>query len=320
MNTSAPFVFIHSGDSWYLPYALQQARQADSQAAIFLLGDTQSVGSGILKRNLKEYETDVARRFRKLYYQNSPNPLENELVCYLRWFHLANFFKQEMLRDAFYFDSDVLVYSSGNEVKRTLLDQGVECGLSVHSQSHESCLWTACGHASYWQANILEEFCEFCLQSYESNDYLARYHRKVEWHKREGVLGGITDMTALYFFWERNQHRIANLAIRKNGTVVDHNVANSANQGDDEYLMEGGIKKIRFQAGKPYIFTAPSAEPMLAHSLHFQGGCKQLMPTYYTGPAFRQQWLVDKPTDTKLIRSCKKRALAIKSFLVGPGP
>jgi hypothetical protein len=317
MNTPAPMVFIHSGESWYLPYALQQARLADPQAAIFLLGDSQSVEPGILKRNLKEYETDVIRQFRQLYYQNAPNPLENELVCYLRWFYLSNFLRQEALRDVFYFDSDVLVYSSGNEVKRTMLEPGMECGLSVHSQSPESCLWTACGHASYWQAAILEEFCEFCLRSYESDESLARYRTKVAWHKNEGVSGGITDMTTLYFFWEQNQHRIANLAIRKNGAMVDHNVANAANHGDDEYLMEEGIKKIRFQAGRPHVFPAPSAEPTLAHSLHFQGSCKKLMPTYYTGPAFRQKWLADKPADSKLIRSCKKRALAIKSFLAG---
>jgi hypothetical protein len=315
VNQPAPIIFIHSGESWYLPYALHAARHADPAAGIFLLGDAPPA-PGFSHRKLADCESDASRRFRKIFREKSLNPSDAELVCYLRWFYLANFLKQEKFQDAFYYDSDVLVYSAGDEVKRTMLNQETECGLSLGPPSPGACEWIACGHASYWQAAILEEFCDFCIRSHESDFYLERYRQKLDWNRKAGAAGSISDMTTLYFFWENNRHRIANLSVRKNGAVVDNNVSISDIHGT-EYLMENGIKKIRFQNGKPHIFLSPSAEPVLAHSLHFQGGCKRLMPDYYQGPAFKKKWLLPKPTDGKLVGSCKKRVRSIKRFFGG---
>ena len=45
MNKNAKIIFIHQGDSWYLSYALYQARAASQNFEVVLLGEgTQDSG------------------------------------------------------------------------------------------------------------------------------------------------------------------------------------------------------------------------------------------------------------------------------------
>lgn len=285
LNPTTPTVFVHSGASWFLPYALQQARHADPRSQIHLIGD-QPAMEGVIAHSTSTYENEAIRRFREVFVPMSPNTPEFELMCYLRWFYLSEFLKHEGCNDVFYFDSDVLNFSTGDNVKATMLTSESECGLSVVAQPDDSCEWTACGHASYWKANILGEFCDFCIRTYTEDAYLSRYREKLAWHDLNGIRGGINDMTTLYLFWEQNKHRITNLSISRNGAVVDHNVAFTSNHKANEYVSANGMKKIEVRDEHAYFFKTGSNEPIQVHSIHFQGARKPMMPVYYTGPSF----------------------------------
>ncbi|MFT3990116.1 MAG: hypothetical protein QM680_01780 [Luteolibacter sp.] len=283
--SSAPIVFIHRGKSWFLPYALYQARHSNPTRPVFLLGDG-NAPEGIPAVDSQSLESDLSQKFRSVFKPMSPNPPEFELMCYLRWFYLLKFLEQHDLEEAFYFDSDVLVYDDCEKVRQAVLSQNLQCGLSIPEQSFDSYTWTACGHASYWRISILRDFCEFCVRSYTDESYLELYGQKIRWQKSQGIRGGICDMTTLYLFWVERSGEIANLARISGNMVVDHNVVCSGNSIPDEYSHEHGIKRIIFEEGMPYFTTQADRKPVLAHSIHFQGARKKLMPRYYTGGDF----------------------------------
>ena len=232
------------------------------------------------------------------------NSMEMGLIWYLRWFYLLRFMKTNGLRDVFYYDSDALVYSKGEDIKNTLLGTGQECGISILRESRdEDRIGVACGHASYWTIGILEQFCNFCLETYTTESYLRQYERKFAWHQANKIEGGVIDMTTLFLFWERNAHRIANFATIRNGTVMDHNVNESGNDGVVRYQKEGSYKKIRFANGAPF-FTLEDDTRVRAHSIHFQGTAKAIMKNYYTGSMFVS---VSIPLKLKMLRSRAKK-------------
>lgn len=282
---SPPFVFIHQGKSWFVPFALHQARWSDPSSSVVLLGDGDR-HKGVHSLPIGHFSNRDSEHFSKVFKVMSLSPVGHELIWYLRWFYLLEWMKKEDLEDAIYFDSDVLNYSKADVIKAAVEDRNGKCGITVLSQPEDSFMWTGCGHSSYWKRAALEEFCDFCIETYTSPEYLKRYGEKMAWHVDRGLRGGVCDMTTLYLFWERHRDQVINLAIAHQGAVVDHNVGSSTNFYEGEYLMNGRIKKIEFLEKRPYLFPASSLEPVLAHSLHFQGERKRLMPQHYTGEWF----------------------------------
>lgn len=284
MTKDPPIVFIHNGDSWFLPFALEQAALASPGSKIHLLGDARSTAGG-MGEDLVGLESSEAARFRMAYRHLSPNPPEFELICFLRWFYLLEFMKREGLEEALYFDSDVLLYSPGHLLKEQVRRQGKDCGLVFPEQSTESYIWTAAGHVSYWRIEALSRFRDYCLRMYEDPTCFAQLEKAMEYRRSVGWRPGISDMTALYRFADENAGRVHNFGRIHEDGVIDNNLSESMNFLPDEYEMKGGTKRVELQDRRPILFPR-TGKPVLAHALHFQGARKKLMPKYYTGASF----------------------------------
>ena len=304
-------IFIHQGNSWYLPYALYQAQATNPDRPINLLGNGQS-WRGIKTTSLMDLESDPIRQFRANYQHLSTNPREFELFCWLRWFYLFNYLQQNNLPAVLYLDSDALLYSSLEKINQTYHHFNGYCALSIPQQSTQPFIWSASAHVSYWTRESLGDFCQFCLDSFSPGATLTRYQEKWHWHCQNQKPGGICDMTTLYFFWEAHQSEILNLAKRYQGHVFDHNINVSGNYENPQYQIHNGIKRLEFIHNIPYFFPQnPDLPGDRVHLLHCQGEAKTLLPQLYRGSPFPRKFLADTEG---YVRHLKQRLTPGSSF------
>ena len=283
-------VFIHSGHSWYLPYALKQARFANPSAEVVIIGDP-CAGTGAKHCPISAVSSPGAEAFRASYRHMSTNSQHFEMLCWLRWFYLLEYMKTSGRRAVFHMDSDVLMHSSVGEIDRTHGSALCDVAYLIPDQRFESLNWTASAHMSYWTVEVLEAFCAFILRSFQPGELLDQYRQKWHHHTENDVAGGVCDMTTLYLFARAQGGDVANLSRVMNQSVFDDNVSLGGNHADGKYLMEDGIKRIHFAGSAAYFTTSDDAQSAVkAHAIHFQGAAKQHMQTYYRGSLHLKGW------------------------------
>jgi len=86
-------------------------------------------------------------------------------------------------------------------------------------------------------------------------------------------------MSLLWHFTNITAHTVLTTVLNGN-TTFDHSINNSCNHKNDEYLMEGGLKKIEFIDNTPYGYNMICNKNILFHNLQFQGNTKYLMKDY----------------------------------------
>ena len=286
-------VLIHNGNSWYLPYTLNQAKSMNGNSDVVLLGNCDASEKVKLVRleSLRDRNSDT---FRSHYQHMSANGYEFELFCWLRWFYLLQYMRHEHVQSVWYLDSDVLFCSSVDEVSRNYSDTISDCAFLIPRQDRNSFSWAASGHISFWTIDLLEEFCAFSLNSVYEDQYQELYKQKWDRHLTNHEPGGICDMTTLYLFWREREERITNLAMNHNGNVFDMLISSGFNYYEDEYVTESGKKEIRFIDRRLYVLRNDATRsPVRVHALHFQGGAKRHIPYFYCGKGFRGKTFSD---------------------------
>ncbi|QXE92324.1 hypothetical protein KP001_07325 [Geomonas subterranea] len=281
MNRDTRIVFINTGRSFFLPYVLHQAKQLNPSSAVVLIGDTGGEDDLIQFEQIENLASDDIDSFRANYVHRSTNPEAFELFCWERWFYLRNFMRKEQADSVLYLDSDVLLYSSLEDIRRCYDGVDWECGLSVPPGGPAS------GHISYWTREAIEDFCQFAAASFLEGCASQIYDQKWQQHLADGVPGGVCDMTTIELFYQSNRCRILNLAAPYRGNVFDHNINFGDNAEPGEYVVEGGIKKVSFKGGAPFLCRAENGQMDRAHALHFQGSAKRLIRNFYRGGSFR---------------------------------
>jgi hypothetical protein len=287
MWENSKIVFVHKGNSWYLSYALNQARSVNGNSDVVLIGDGDG-HEGVQVVPFESLDQGNCDRFRSDYQHRSPNGYEFELFCWLRWFYLLEYMRREQVNSVLHLDSDVLLCSSLEEISRKYSDAMADCAFLIPRQDHDSFNWAASAHMSFWTIDLLEDFCAFCLDGLGRGEYQGPYKEKWNWHLSNQKPGGVSDMTTLYLFWRERQAQITNLAMDHYGNVFDMLITSGFNYYEDEYLTDSGRKRIRFIDRRPYVFRNDgSGSPVRVHALHFQGVAKRHIPYYYSGSRFR---------------------------------
>lgn len=288
MNQDTKIVIIHEGYAWYLPYVLYQAKFASPNSDVVLIGDNLEFEQ-IHVESLSNFEGDNIRQFKRYYSHMSTNPKWFEIFCFLRWFYLLNYMRKYQIQSVLHLDSDVLLYSSIEDIKDAYFNMDWKCAYLIPKQDFDSFVWTASPHVSYWTIDALEDFCSFIINSFKKEEYLKLYQKKWDWHQTQQKSGGICDMTTLYLYWEANSGRIINLAKSHKANVFDHNINISLNYNLNQYLTEDGLKKVHFVNNKPFFFRDDEANELdRVHALHLQGGAKKYIKRFYIGKLFRE--------------------------------
>lgn len=286
MKNGPPIVFVHFGpeNCWYFPYVLYQAKKSNPNSEIILMSESGQF-KGIRHVPISEYGNEWAEQFKRQYIHRSSNFFNFELSCYLRWFYILEFMKKEKIESLVHLDTDVLLYSCVTDILTRRLQEHWDCAFTIHADAEKPCVWEASAHLCCWSRSALYDFCYFMLSFEETQrEYIKE---KLEWHRSNGISGGISDMVCLYMFWNNKRDRVMNLLVQTPNGCIDGNINSSSNYFKNEFIIEHGIKKIRFINNMPYLI--PSASPnryVLAHALHFQGSSKIHIPDYYCGGFF----------------------------------
>ena len=284
----AELVFVHKGNSWYLPFVLRQACRVNQNERVTLIGDPGAlqclaVTGGLRGESIEGLDQSLANEFVRNYVHMSSNSVDYELFCWLRWFYLLAYMQKHAVDSVIYMDSDVVTYVSSSAFVGRYMAAEKSCGYMVARQVHDSFVWAASPHISFWTQESLKRFCEFSIQSFSQPAGLEQYRRKCAWHQTQNEIGGICDMTTLYLFWRENQSTVENLAVAHQGHVLDHNMNSGGNYSEGEYALDERtqIKQVKFSQGKPVFQRTESPfEYVVADALHFQGYAKKFIPDY----------------------------------------
>ncbi|HEX9952113.1 MAG TPA: hypothetical protein VGB53_10120 [Rubricoccaceae bacterium] len=294
-------VFIHAGYSPYLEFSLGQARTASPESDIFLLGDASNNRFPAHRFPFVHHIDTGAAVFDgagigAAYQHLSTNPEPFERACFDRWFLLDTFLATQSLGSVLVLDSDVMLYATEAEIRRTHVGTA-DVALSRPDVAGPFA-WAASPHVSFWTAEALRDFCADARASYTDPARFALYDAKWGYHVKQGLGGGICDMTALHLFAEARTG-VANVADVHGGAAVDHNVNVADNAFEGEYRMDGMGKAVSWADGYPMGDNLRLGMPVRFYALHCQGHAKGRMPALYRGPAFDGQRRASRAVRTR---------------------
>jgi hypothetical protein len=318
-----PIVFLHKGDSWYLPYVLRQALSINQNSQVVLISDqkTNADIEGVKIFLINDLQNPMIDDFCKNYKHLSTNPKEYEVFCWLRWFYLLKYMEINNISHVFHLDSDVLIFSSTEHILSLYPELSRGCGFLIPQQQHFSYDWVASGHISYWTKDALQKFCNFIIDSFYKQELLNIYYQKWNWHLENKVNGGICDMTTLYLFNNQYISYVVNLLAENRDGTFDLGFGTSSNFLENEYEMQkigsyNSHKRIEFSQNKPVIFK--NQIPVKLHNIHFQGAAKRFIANYYSGLPFREKFkhILERAKFTIFLplKIKIKNALALKKY------
>lgn len=283
MDQETQLVFLHKGYSWYLPYTIYQAKLISPISEIVFISDGVKF-KGIKNIRMSRLNDKNLVEFNKYYSHMSTNPKSFELFCFERWFLLLNYMKIYNIQSVIHLDTDVLLYSSIDDIREAYSSLKWECGLLIPEQDPATYQWGASGHFSFWTIKMLEYFCHFLIFSFKDKNIFQKYKKKWDWHIENKKPGGICDMTSLYLFWQENRKDIINLAKEFNSNVIDHNINSYSNYKKDQYIMQSGIKKVVYKNGSPFFQSNLDPDSFVrVHALHLQGKGKNYIDKFFVG-------------------------------------
>ena len=270
---AAPIVFIHRGNSFYLPFTLGQARFRSGGNPLVLLGDVSNAGLGGkngVQHELQDAYKQSRAEFEAAYVHLSMGAFEFERFCFYRWFLLRDYLVANGLEAVWYLDSDVMLYTELAE-EETWIEQhdAAYCHAGVPA-------------VVYMKAATLNKFCDFILDLYATRlpylqncfDHYKATNPGISW-------GGITDMHAFWLFAQEERGDVADISVVQNGAVFDQDMHQAQGFVMDE---SRGEKLIRWQGKQPYFVGAQNKLVTRANSLHCASGAKDIIHRYYTGP------------------------------------
>ncbi|HPO49321.1 MAG TPA: hypothetical protein PLO89_03260 [Spirochaetota bacterium] len=260
--------FIHKSNSDYLKYVLNQARYSNPKVKIYLIGDESNNKYNFLTHaNISDY-FESSENFKKIYKHFSTNDYNYELLCFQRWFILKDFIKKNNIDGSFfYFDSDLMVYSD--------LQKDYDL---LKKYKFSVCKTYGPQNTFFLNYSVLEEFCDFIEFMYKDSNFDREMNRIYKEMRDQDLPGGISDMYALWRFYEKNQENAVDL-----GEIIDDGVFDNKINEDYGFETACGIKKLQWIKKEPYCFYPPLGRKIKLKAVHFQGGYKSIIRANYKG-------------------------------------
>ena len=261
-----PVIFIHQGNCDYAPISFNQAKKYNKD--VIFIGDNSNINSIQGKTFLISNYLKYAKKYEKIY-----EPLSTlgdyELFCFLRWFILYHFVKENNIEAGLYIDTDILLFVNATEEYEKKFRQ---FDLTL---IHKSAPCTV-----YFTQEGLREFLEYLFstyskkQSYEYAKIASHYHVRQKFN----LTGGVCDMTLFEYYGRYIKcNAVGELMYVIDDSVYDHCI----NQKDNFFEMKPeGIKNIKMINSIPYCFHEKLKKDIKFNSLHFQGGSKYFIPSF----------------------------------------
>ncbi|WP_157159853.1 hypothetical protein [Brachyspira pilosicoli] len=252
-------VIIHKGFNKYVLYCLKQLKITNKNSNVYLLSDKEykEYSKYSIFVDINNILSDDAKLFADKYIHLGKSNPSYEMFCMQRWIILRDFMKLYNIKECFYMDSDVLIFSNLDEALLPFDDYKISLisnlALSMYIKD----------------VSILDEFSFFLLNKYTSeieiNKLKEMYYNTDR--VKNGVAGSISDMDLSREFF--NNKEVGNLYNIVNDSIFDIGLF----YGEFEKIVKGrySLNKIYFENNIPYsnFIYHNNNNKIRFHSLHF---------------------------------------------------
>ena len=279
-NNELPIIFFHLGNPDYLRQVIEKSKKLNSR--VVLLGDETNKDLDVEHYHYSSLQSQDIEKFVKSYKHMSTNNLNFELLCFVRWFFIRNFMKNQKATVSFHADSDLLIYSDLSSVWQNFSNYKY-CVMKPEERPQDKYRWSASGHSSFWTYEGICEFCDFLIDEYESPERQNQLMEKWKYHLDNNKPGGICDMTLIWrFVKHKGEQHVGMLSDVHQESTFDNNISDPNNRKVNEYEMDSrhNIKKITFDKNQPYGYNKYYNKNIKFHTLHLQGSKKTLIKNF----------------------------------------
>lgn len=291
-----PVIISHfNGAQKYLLCALKSAKKYNN--TVVLLGDASNSKLWENHWDCVNRTSDKYALFLEYYKKMSFYPDDYENSFWKRIFMVELWLQETRNSEFILLDSDIITFSNYTDSIRPFFQDLKPYAGLMTPKYQDNYLWTSSCHFSYWTKEALDDFIEFSINVYKGNEFFKSLEEKWSWHRENNVPGGICEMTLLYF-WSRDNSDVIKFGKIKNGTSFDHNFNISVNYDNNEYLMEGNYKKVKFSKGTPIFHNLVEGRDVIFNCIHCQGKAKKLM--FYFNNSFLKYLYIYEPIFTKV--------------------
>jgi hypothetical protein len=259
---SNSLVYIHKGYSWYVPLALLNGKQFYGRNVHYIgeaYGCFVARLLGVRAHRLRDYHS-AADGFAKIYRHHSTLGYEFELFCIQRWFVLLEFLRKQGMDSCVYLDTDVLLAANLNGI----VQMTRQFGLTFTGYSAHVCFVN--------RIDALAKLCDYVTSLYQNP---VNSNRMVSWHKEmvgNNGAGGVSDMTAFYWFQKDHQDLIGGYPSIFGDSPIDVSLDDTRG-----FLADAdGFKNLQWHGRIPHA-TAEDGQQIQFLALHHQGRGKELM-------------------------------------------
>lgn len=208
-------IFIHKGLSWYLEYALKQAKKSNPNARIVLLGDSsnESMSNIVEYHNMRCYFNDVDG-FAKIYTHYSTSPYGYELFNFQRWIIWRNFMRSEGILEAILPDTDTLFFEDVDLYFTTIKNQ---IDFTKGKSNYMGFMFT--------KLPVLESFVDYLFIEYSAEQKRIELKSIFEKWISGGNSGGVSDITLYELFENSDNFSVINTETKSiNGCIFVHSL------------------------------------------------------------------------------------------------
>ena len=187
-------LYIHSGYKNYLKYSLDITSKKNN---IFFIGDDSNAFLRNKKNiefiNRKELLDAGVEKYKSYFINYSTNDKSFEWSCFERVFLMKNFLDKYNIQQIFYSDSDNVFLKNLNKLKLTK-----NIGYLIPNLQSEFEMYASI-HSSFLNKEFCEKFIELYEDIYINKSKFEIIAKKIEYHEKNNIRGGICDMTLYYF-------------------------------------------------------------------------------------------------------------------------
>lgn len=232
-----PVVIFHVGCPEHLPYSVHSAQSWNER--VILLGD--EANRHVAREWFDHEKLDLTRynEFLKVFENYSTYTDFFAQICFKRYFLYYELMKELDFDRILVAESDL--YNCADYSSIPWLKNAYAMVSTVDGQDRDYG-WSSCCHCSYWTRQALDDFLNFCQETFKNNKELLL--KKWNYHKERGLAGGVCDMTLVYL-WSKDNPRVLNSAKVFDGGTIDQNLCDRVNFSENEYKYNSfaGIKK-----------------------------------------------------------------------------
>ncbi|MGF7082438.1 hypothetical protein [Mucilaginibacter sp. UYCu711] len=279
---SLPIIFFHTGNPRYLKYSLKQAKHFNPDSEIYLIGDGKNNKYPFVSHVLASKFKHEAEAFTALYKHRSSNDYQYELNCYLRWFYVGAFCRENKIESFIYLDSDVLLYHDFSELVPLL--QGCEIANTCDEMGVPAVTY-------FRDYKAINHFCDYLIEAYNDgpiNDEIELLYQPFAADPE--LFGGISDMVLFHLYFQHHPEGKIKIDLINNQIAVDACIS----RADGYETDKNGVKRIYWQNQLPYCKHLESGVLIRFATLHFQGDMKNEMRRNYTGGGYHFAKIADE--------------------------